>query len=90
MNSHSIKIRRNIFGGIFLFACAIMSKGFVDALFVADNANGVLNLLKYFFLLGAAFAFSTSNGNKKGQFTIEFNLCLFGYSINFNFCNSLE
>ena len=79
MKSHSIKIRRNVFGGVFLFACAIMSKGFVDAIFVADNANGVLKLLKYFFLLGAAFAFSTSNGNKKRQFAREFKslICVY-------------
>lgn len=81
MNSHSIKIRRNVFGGIFLFACAIMSKGFVDALFVSDNANGALNLLKYFFLLGAAFAFSTFNSNKKKQFTREFKNLIFVYLV---------
>ena len=81
MNSHSIKIRRNVFGGIFLFACAIMSKGFVDALFVADNANGALNLLKYFFLLGAAFAFSTFNSNKKKQFAREFKNLIFVYLV---------
>lgn len=81
MNSHSIKIRRNVFGGIFLFACAIMSKGFVDALFVADNTNGALNLLKYFFLLGAAFAFSTFNSNKKKQFAREFKNLIFVYLV---------
>lgn len=49
MKSYSIRKKRNVILGIALFACAIMSKGFVDALFVTDNANGVLNLLKYFF-----------------------------------------
>ena len=72
MKLYSIRMRRKVLLGITLFVCAIMSKGFVDALFVNDNANGVLNLLKYFFLIGASFAFYASNRSKKKKFSKEF------------------
>lgn len=79
MKSYYIRKKRNVILGIALFACAIMSKGFVDALFVTDNANGVLNLLKYFFLIGASFAFYASNRNKKRLFSREFRTLMYFY-----------
>ena len=79
MKLYSIRMRRKVLLGITLFVCAIMSKGFVDALFVNDNANGVLNLLKYFFLIGASFAFYASNRSKKKKFSKEFRILMCFY-----------
>lgn len=81
MRSYSILKRRFLILGIALFGCAIMSKGFVDALFVSENANGVLNLSKYFFLLGASFAFCISQRSKKKIFSREFRILMFYYII---------